>query len=183
MLGVSQRCISKILRCNREIGRPHQRKHGCLMKISTPREDRQLLWMVKTNRFISTPPLRMQMIRRFGRRMSVRTIRRRLLVSGGGGTVCGTSDNGDTVSSVMSPGSPYTSVTVGSGCALGKGRGWMMPVSNLMMEIAARQSWHGCNPPRKEEWAGRGGWSHEPASVHPDPEESNVAMGDGGVWT
>ena len=33
-----------------------------------------------------------------------------------------------------------------------------------------------------EELAGRGGWSHEPASVHPDPEESNVAMGDGGVW-
>ena len=40
-----------------------------------------------------------------------------------GGTECGTSDNGDTVSSVMSPGSPYTTVTVGSGCALGKGRG------------------------------------------------------------
>ena len=30
-------------------------------------------------------------------------------VSGGGGTECGTSDNGDTVSSVMSPGSPYHS--------------------------------------------------------------------------
>ena len=29
----------------------------------------------------------------------------------------------------------------------------------------------------------RGGWSHEPASVHPDPEESNIDMGDGGVWT
>ena len=24
-----------------------------------------------------------------------------------------------------------------------------------------------------------GGWNHEPASIHPDPEESNVAMGDG----
>ena len=35
--------------------------------------------MVRTNRFISAPRLRMQMIRRFGRRMSVRTIRRRLL--------------------------------------------------------------------------------------------------------
>ena len=38
-------------------------------------------------------------------------------VSWRGGTECGTSDNGDTVSSVMSPGSPYTTVTVGSGCA------------------------------------------------------------------
>ena len=52
------------------------------MKISTPREDRQLLRMVRVNCFISAPRLRMQMIRRFWRRMSVRTIRRRLLASG-----------------------------------------------------------------------------------------------------
>ena len=64
-------------------------------------------------------------------------------VSGGGGTECGTSDNGDTVSSVMSPGSPYTTVTIGSGCAVGKGRGWLMPASSLMMAIVALQSWHG----------------------------------------
>ena len=44
-------------------------------------------------------------------------------VSGGGGIECGTSDNGDTVSSVMFPGSPYTTVMVGSGCTIGKGRG------------------------------------------------------------
>ena len=65
-------------------------------------------------------------------------------VSWGGGTECGT---GDTVSSVMSPGCPYTRVTVGSGCDVGKGRGWLMPASSLMMEIVARQSWYGCNPP------------------------------------
>ena len=100
-------------------------------------------------------------------------------VSGGGGTKYGTSDNGDSVSSVMSPGSPYTTVTVRCGCAVGKRRGWLMPAPSLMMEIVARQSWYGCNPPWGEEWARRGGWSHEPASVHPDPEESNVAMGDG----
>ena len=38
--------------------------------------------MVRTNRFISAPCLRMQMIRRFGRRMLVLTIRRRLLAAG-----------------------------------------------------------------------------------------------------
>ena len=82
MLGVSQGCTSKILRRKRETGRPHQRKRGGAIRISTPREDRQLLRMVRTNRFISAPRLRMQMIRRFGRRMSVRTIRRRLLATG-----------------------------------------------------------------------------------------------------
>ena len=82
ILGVSQRCISKLLRCNRETGRSHQRKRGGSMKISTQREDRQLLQMVRTHCFISAPRLRMQMIRRFGRRLSVRTIRRRLLIAG-----------------------------------------------------------------------------------------------------
>ena len=43
----------------------------------------------------------------------------------------------------MSPGSPYTTVTVGSECAVGKGRGWLMPASSLMMDIVARQSWYG----------------------------------------
>ena len=79
MLEVSHGCIGKILRRNRETGRPHQRKRGGSMKISMPREERQLLRMVRTNRFILAPRLRMQMIRRFGRRMSVRTIRKRLL--------------------------------------------------------------------------------------------------------
>ena len=53
--GVSQGCISKILPRNQETGRPHQRKRGLSMKISTPREDCQLLQMVRTNRFISAP--------------------------------------------------------------------------------------------------------------------------------
>ena len=82
MLGVSQGCISKMLRCNRETGRPHQRKRGGSMEISMPREDHQLLRLLRTIRFISAPRLRMQMIRRFERRMSVRTIRRRLLAVG-----------------------------------------------------------------------------------------------------
>ena len=52
------------------------------MKISMPQEDRQLLQMVRMNRFISAPRLRMQMICQFGRRKSVQTIRRRLLATG-----------------------------------------------------------------------------------------------------
>ena len=82
LLGVSQGCICKILGHNQETGRPHQRKRGDSMKISTPREDRQLLRMIRNNRFISAPRLRIQKIRRFGRRVSVRTIRRRLLAAG-----------------------------------------------------------------------------------------------------
>ena len=74
MLGVSQGCISKILRRIRETGQPHQRKRGGSMKISTPREDSQLLRMVRTNHFILAPRLGIQLICRFGRRMSVRTI-------------------------------------------------------------------------------------------------------------
>ena len=52
------------------------------MKISMPQEGCQLLPIVRSNRFISAPRLRMQMIRRFGKRMSVQTIRRRLLAAG-----------------------------------------------------------------------------------------------------
>ena len=82
MLGVSEGCISKILWRNRETGQPHQRRGGGLMKISMPWEHCQLLWMVRMNYFISAPRLRKQMISWFGRRMSVRTIWRRLLAAG-----------------------------------------------------------------------------------------------------
>ena len=46
------------------------------------REGKHEFRMVRTNCFISASRLRMQMIRRFGRRVSVRTIRRRLLAAG-----------------------------------------------------------------------------------------------------
>ena len=163
MLGVSQGCISKILRCNQGTDRPHQRKRGGSMKISTPREDRQLLRMVRTNRYISAPHLRMPILgggcqfEPFGdgfwspnNGLGVQSDVLSSLwstgdtaVSRAGGTECETPDNGDTVSSVMSPGSSDTTVTVGSGCAVGKRRGWLMPASSLMMEIVARQPWYG----------------------------------------
>ena len=81
MLEVSRGCISKILRPNRETSRPHQRKRGGSMKIFTPWEDHQLLRMVRMNHFISPPGMRMQMICQFGRRMSVRTMRRWFLAN------------------------------------------------------------------------------------------------------
>ena len=43
----------------------------------------------------------------------------------------------------MCPGFSSITVTVGSGCAVGKGRGWLMPASSLMMKFLAHQSWYG----------------------------------------
>ena len=197
MLGVSQGRISKILLCNRETGRPHQRKRGGSMKISTPREDHQLLRMVRTNHFISASRLRMQMICRFGRRMSGRTIQRWLLAAGYWS---------------WRPGR-YPKLTLeyrrrrrewGTRHRMWDLRQWRHCIfsdetrfslyhSDGWVQVCHRQGERlidacvsngmACNPPWGEEWAGRGGWSHEPASVYPDPEESNVAMGDRGVWT
>ena len=170
------------------------------MIISTPQKDRQLFRMVRTNCF-SAPCLRMQMIRRFGKRMSVWTIRRRLLAAG--------------YWTRLPARCPkltlehrwrrhewrwrhrmwdlrqwrhciFFSDEFWFWCAVGMGKGWLMPASSLMMEIMARQSLYGVQSTiyGGGEWAGRGGWwSHKPTSVHPYPEESNVAMGDGGDWT
>lgn len=82
MLGVTQGCVSKVLRRNRGTGRPDQRKRGGRSKMTSAREDRQLLRMVRANRFLTSTRLKVQMIRRFGRRLSARTIRRRLLAAG-----------------------------------------------------------------------------------------------------
>ena len=69
------------------------------------------------------------------------------------------------VSSVMSPGSPFTTVPVWSECAVGKGRGWLMLASSLVMETVARQSRYGVQSTMRggvswswwmEPWAGIG---------------------------
>ena len=200
MLGVSKGWISKILRRNRETGRPHQRKRGGSMKISTPREDHQLLQMVRTNCFLSAPRLRMQMIRRFGRRMSVRTIRRRLLAAGywsGHPARC-----------------PRLTLEHRRCHREWRRRHRVWDLRQWRHCIFSDKTWFSlyhsdgrrqgerlidaCVQPNDgnrglsvmvwgaihqgEGGAGHGGWSHEPASVNPDPEESYVAMGDGGVW-
>ena len=76
MLGVSELCVSKILRRNRDGVRPHQRRRGGRRSLTTTREDRQLIRMDRENRFIS------DMIRRFRRSLSVRSIVNRLLAIG-----------------------------------------------------------------------------------------------------
>ena len=83
MLGMSQGCIRKILATqprdrpttSAEVWRFNENFHAM-------EEDCQLLRIVNMNRFISAPRLRMQMIRRFGRQMSVGTIRRWVLGTG-----------------------------------------------------------------------------------------------------
>ena len=137
--------------------------------FSTTREDRQLLQMVRTNRFISAPCLRMQMIRRFGRRVSVRTNRRRLLAAGYWSrhlTRCPRLilehrrrrpewerrhrmwDLRQWRHCIFSDESRFSLYHSDGrvGCAVGKGRGWLMPASSLMMEIVARQSWYVVQP-------------------------------------
>ena len=79
MLGVSQECVSKILQRNRDTGRPHQQKRGGRKSFITDRKDRQL---VRVNGFISAPRLRVGMILRFWKRLSVQSIVNRLLTAG-----------------------------------------------------------------------------------------------------
>ena len=187
MLGVSQGCISKILRRNRENGRPHQKKRGGSMKISTPQEDRQLLRMVRTSLFISAPRLRMQMTCRFGRRMSVRTI-------GIWPPDIGLRVQLNVLGSLRSTGD--AAVSLGRRHRVLDLRQWRHCIfsdeswfslhhsdggvrcrqGESMIDAFVQPNGMGCNPPWGEEWAGRGGWSHEPASVHPDPEISNASL-------
>ena len=135
MLGVSQGCLSKIWRRNRDTGRPHQgrrEKSPCYGKTvncfewSEQTASYQLLvcecrWSADLGggcQFETFgdgfwPPdigLGVQ-LNVLGSLWSTGDS----VVIGGGGTKCWTSDNGDTVSSVMSPSSPYTTMTVGSG--------------------------------------------------------------------
>ena len=65
MLGVSQGCISKILPRNRDTSQTYQWRRGGQRSLSAAREGRQLIRMIRDNRFISPPRLRVEMIRRF----------------------------------------------------------------------------------------------------------------------
>ena len=82
---VWQGCVSKILRRNRDTirphGRPHQWGHEGRRSLITAQEDKQLIWTVTDNCFISAPRLPVEVIRRFGRKLSVRRIVNRLLAT------------------------------------------------------------------------------------------------------
>ena len=82
MLGVPQECVYKVLRPNRDIGRPHQWRRGGRRCLTTAREDRQLIRMVRDNRLISDPRLRVEMIRWFESRLSVWSFLNKLLAAG-----------------------------------------------------------------------------------------------------
>ena len=51
MLCVSQQCISIISRPDRDTGRPHQWRRGGRRNLTTARKVRQLIWMVRDNRW------------------------------------------------------------------------------------------------------------------------------------
>ena len=173
MLGVSQGCIRKICDSTERLADHIRWKRGGSMKISTPREDHQLLRMVRTNCFISVPRLRMRMIRRFGRRMSAWTIRRRLLAAGYWSRRPARSprftlehrqrrrvwrrrhrvwDLRQWRHCIFIDESRFSLYYSDARVRVHytQGRGWLMPASSLMMEIVARQLWYGG---RKLSWS------------------------------
>ena len=78
--GVSQGGISRVFRPVRETGRAVQRPHR--LRMTTSREDRALIWIMRRNRFPPSWRIRVELIRRTGRRVSARTVQRRLVAAG-----------------------------------------------------------------------------------------------------
>ena len=79
---VSQSDISKVFRRVRETGRAIQRPHGHWLRMTKPREDRILIRIMRRNRFLSSSRIRVELIRRTGRRGSARTVQRHLVAAG-----------------------------------------------------------------------------------------------------
>ena len=69
-------------RCNRDIGRPHQRRLGSQRNLTTAGENKQFIRMVIDNRFISAARLCVEMIQRFLRRLPVQSTLNRFLAAG-----------------------------------------------------------------------------------------------------
>lgn len=82
VIGVTQGAVSKVLKRARLFGSPAQRPRGHRPKSTSPREDRAILRLCRTNRFMTASRIRAEFLRRTGRHISVRTVRRRLLVAG-----------------------------------------------------------------------------------------------------
>ena len=171
--------------------------HRGSIKISMPREDRLLPQIVWMNRFISATGLRMQMICQFGRRLSVRTIRRLLLTTGYRSRRTAWCprlplenrrrrrewerrrrvwDLRQWRHCIFSDESQF-SLCHGDGrvrvCCRQKER----PIDACVQPNDGNHGtvvmvWGAIHHGEGEEWAGRCGWSHKLASVHTDPEES-----------
>lgn len=80
-LGVHQGTVSKLLKRHRETGGYGSRRRSGRPRISTPREDRVLRRMCRTNRFMTATMLRSWWMRTIRRRCSIRTVRARLLAA------------------------------------------------------------------------------------------------------
>ena len=78
---LTQSAISKILKRVRQTGYPNQRRFGHHQSISTFPEDQYLLKVVCVQTCLSRLRLRAHLIRRIGRRLSVRTITLRLFAA------------------------------------------------------------------------------------------------------
>ena len=79
--GVSQGGISKVLRRVRETGRAIQRPHGRRLRMTTPREDSALIRILRRNRFLSSPRIRVKLIRWTGRCVSACMVQRHLVAA------------------------------------------------------------------------------------------------------
>ena len=80
--GVSKGGISKVLRRVRETERAIHRPHGHRLWMTTPREARALIRIMNRNRYLSSSRIRVELIRRTGPRVSVRTVQRCLIAAG-----------------------------------------------------------------------------------------------------
>ena len=164
MLGMSEGCISKILRRSREsptiseeVWRFDENLHATGRPSTAPKGQNEPLHL-GSSKNADDPPI--------GRRMSVWTIRRRLVAAGYWSRRPARCprltlehrrrrrewerrhrelDFRQWRHSIFSDESRFSLYHSDSrvGCAVGKGKGWLMPASSLMMEIVAHQSWYG----------------------------------------
>ena len=80
--GVSRGGISKVIHHFRETRRAIERPHGHRLRMTTPREDRSLVWIMRRNRFLSSLRIRVELIRRTGRHVFAGTVQRYLVAVG-----------------------------------------------------------------------------------------------------
>ena len=73
---------SVVLAKPEELSKGHKPPHGHRLRISTPREDGALIRIMRRNRFLSSSRIKVELIRRTGRRVSARTAQTHLVAAG-----------------------------------------------------------------------------------------------------